>query len=300
MIEVIAPPSEVPLGAQVRGIDLRRPLTSAEVEQLEAAVNRHSVLVFPGQFITDEEQIAFSRVFGTLEKRTSYARDKERVPQEEINDISNIDAENRLLAATDRQRAMNDGNLLWHADGTFKHVPSMLSLLHAREVPPEGGETEFADMRAAWDSLPPQRQAELEDLIVEHSIYRSRSQVGFADFNDEVFQRMPPVRQVMIRVHPGSGRKSLCLASHADHVIGWPVEKGRKLIEDLIVYATQPQFVYRHRWSVGDLVLWDNRCTMHRGRPYDDLKHRRVLHRTTVQDIGNTVELRYGKAAATA
>ncbi len=293
-VEILAR-SENLLGAQVRGVDLRKPVSPQDVAAITQAINRHAVIVFPGQFITDEEQLVFSRQFGKLERRTSYARDKERIEHEEINDISNIDYENRLLTPGDRQRAMNDGNLLWHTDGTFKHIPSMLSMLHAREIPPEAGETEFADMRAAYDALPQKMKDELEDLIVEHSVYRSRSQVGFANFNDEVFARLPPVQQVMIRLHPGSGRKSLCLASHADYVIGWPVEKGRKLLQDLIVQATQPQFVYSHRWSVGDLVIWDNRCTMHRARPYDDLKHRRVMHRTTVQDIANTVELRYGK-----
>jgi alpha-ketoglutarate-dependent 2,4-dichlorophenoxyacetate dioxygenase len=156
----------------------------------------------------------------------------------------------------------------------------------ARELPSAGGDTEFADMRAAWDALPEGRKCELEGLVVEHSIFRSRSQIGFVDFNDEIYRQLPPVPQALVRHHPAAGRTSLYLASH---IIGWPVEKGRALIEELVAFATQPQFVYRHRWTVGDLVMWDNRCTMHRGRPYDD-RQRRVLHRTTVADWANTLE----------
>jgi alpha-ketoglutarate-dependent 2,4-dichlorophenoxyacetate dioxygenase len=168
-------------------------------------------------------------------------------------------------------------------------VPAKCSLLSARELPPSGGETEFADMRAAWDALPEAKKHELEGLVVEHSIFRSRSQIGFADFNDEIYRQLPPAPQALVRHHPASGRTSLYLASHASHVIGWPLEKGRALIEELVGFATQPQFVYQHRWAVGDLVMWDNRCTMHRGRPYDDTQ-RRVLHRTTVADWANTLE----------
>src|ERR1700730_2406398 len=196
-------------------------------------------------------------------------------------------------AQRDRRNLFNLGNQLWHTDSSFKRVPAKCSLLSAREVPSPGpmggGETEFADLRAAWDALPAARKQQLDGLVVEHSIFRSRSQIGFADFNDEIFKQLPPVPQALVRHHPGSGRTSLYLASHASHIIGWPVEKGRALIDELIAFATQPQFVHRHRWRVGDLVMWDNRCTMHRGRPYDDTQ-RRVLHRTTVSDYANTVE----------
>jgi alpha-ketoglutarate-dependent 2,4-dichlorophenoxyacetate dioxygenase len=162
-------------------------------------------------------------------------------------------------------------------------------LLSARELPGSGGETEFADLRAAWDTLPEARKRQLQGLVVEHSIFRSRSQLGFADFNHEIFKQLPPMPQALVRHHRYSGRTSLYLASHASHIIGWPVEEGRALIEELIAFATQPQFVYQHRWTVGDLVMWDNRCTMHRGRPYDDTQ-RRVLHRTTISDYASTLE----------
>jgi alpha-ketoglutarate-dependent 2,4-dichlorophenoxyacetate dioxygenase len=198
-----------------------------------------------------------------------------------------------VLARDDRRNLFNLGNQLWHTDSSFKRVPAKCSLLSARELPSPGpmggGETEFADLRAAWDALPEARKRQLDGLVVEHSIFRSRSQIGFADFNDEIFRELPPVTQALVRHHPASGRTSLYLASHASHIVGWPVEEGRALIEELISFATQPQFVHQHRWRVGDLVIWDNRCTMHRGRPYDDTQ-RRVLHRTTVSDYANTVE----------
>jgi alpha-ketoglutarate-dependent 2,4-dichlorophenoxyacetate dioxygenase len=198
-----------------------------------------------------------------------------------------------VLARDDRRNLFNLGNQLWHTDSSFKRIPAKCSLLSARELPSPGpmggGETEFADMRAAWDALPEARKCQLDGLAVEHSIFRSRSQIGFADFNDAIFKELPPVRQALVRHHRYSGRTSLYLASHASHIIGRPVEEGRALIEELIAFATQPQFVYRHRWTVGDLVIWDNRCTMHRGRPYDDTQ-RRVLHRTTVSDYANTLE----------
>jgi alpha-ketoglutarate-dependent 2,4-dichlorophenoxyacetate dioxygenase len=280
------------LGAEVRGVDLSRPVPPEVFAEIDTAFNRHGILVFPQQPVTDEQQLAFSRHFGPLEVNPNYAGAKMRL-RPDIADISNLDPEGQVLPRDDRRNLFNLGNQLWHTDSSFKRVPAKCSLLSARELPSPGvmggGETEFADMRAAWDALPDARKRELDGLVVEHSIFRSRSQIGFADFNDEIFKELSPVPQALIRHHPVSGRTSLYLASHASHIIGWPVEDGRALIEELIAFATQPQFVYQHRWTVGDLVIWDNRCTMHRGRPYDDTQ-RRVLHRTTVSDWANTVE----------
>ena len=276
------------LGAEVRGVDLTRALTPEIFAEIEAAFNLHGILVFPEQRVTDEQQLAFSQRFGPLEVNPNYAGAKMRL-RPDIADISNLDAEGRVLARDDRRNLFNLGNQLWHTDSSFKRIPAKCSLLSARELPSSGGETEFADLRAAWDALPEARKRELDRLVVEHSIFRSRSQIGFADFNDEIFKQLPPVPQALARRHPASGRTSLYLASHASHIIGWPVEEGRALIEELIAFATQPQFVYQHSWTVGDLVIWDNRCTMHRGRPYDDTQ-RRVLHRTTVSDYANTME----------
>jgi alpha-ketoglutarate-dependent 2,4-dichlorophenoxyacetate dioxygenase len=276
------------LGAAVRGVDLTRPVMPEVFAEIEAAFHRHGILLFPNQPVTDEQQLAFSRLFGPLEVNPNYAGAKMRL-RPDIADISNLDAEGRVLARADTRNLFNLGNQLWHTDSSFKLIPAKCSLLSARELPSSGGETEFADLRAAWDALPEARKRELDGLVVEHSIFRSRSQIGFADFNDEIFKELPPVRQALVRHHRYSGRTSLYLASHASHIIGWPVEEGRALIEELIAFATQPQFVYQHRWTVGDLSMWDNRCTMHRGRPYDETQ-RRVLHRTTVSDIANTAE----------
>jgi alpha-ketoglutarate-dependent 2,4-dichlorophenoxyacetate dioxygenase len=289
-IELI--PLHPTLGAEVRGVDLTRRVMPDVFAEIDTAFNRHGILVFPDQPVTDEQQLAFSRLFGPLEVNPNYAGAKMRL-RPDIADISNLDAEGWVLARDDRRNLFNIGNQLWHTDSSFKRIPAKCSLLSARELPSRGpmggGETEFADMRAAWDALPGRRKRELEGLVVEHSIFRSRTQIGFADFNDEIFKELPPVPQALVRHHPASGRTSLYLASHASHIIGWPVEKGRALIEELIAFATQPQFVYQHRWRVGDLVMWDNRCTMHRGRPYDDTQ-RRVLHRTTVSDVANTLQ----------
>ena len=276
------------LGAEVRGVNLTRALTSEVFAEIEAAFNSYGILVLPGQPVSDEQQLAFSRLFGPLEVNPNYAGAKMRL-RPDVADISNLDAEGRVLARDDRRNLFNLGNQLWHTDSSFKRIPAKCSLLSARELPSSGGETEFADLRAAWDALPQSRKRTFDGLIVEHSIFRSRSQIGFADFNDEIFKQLPPVRQVLVRHHPASCRTSFYLASHASHIIGWPVEEGRALIEELIAFSTQPQFVYQHRWTVGDLVIWDNRCTMHRGRPYDDTQ-RRVLHRTTVSDVANTLE----------
>jgi alpha-ketoglutarate-dependent 2,4-dichlorophenoxyacetate dioxygenase len=276
------------LGAQVRGVDLTRALTPEVFAEIEAAFNSYGILVFPGQPVSDEQQLAFSQLFGPLEVNPNYAGAKMRL-RPDIADISNLDVEGRVLARDDRRNLFNLGNQLWHTDSSFKRIPAKCSLLSARELPSSGGETEFADLRAAWDALPQSRKRELDGLVVEHSIFRSRSQIGFADFNDEIFKQLPPVPQALVRHHPASGRTSLYLASHASHIIGRPVEEGRTLIEELIEFATQPQFVYQHRWTVGDLVMWDNRCTMHRGRPYLDTQ-RRVLRRTTVADCANTLK----------
>ena len=280
------------LGAQVRGVDLTRLVPPEVFAEVEAAFARYAVLVFPEQPVTDEQQLAFSRLFGPLEVNPNYAGARMRL-RPDVADISNLDAKGRVLARDDRRNLFNIGNQLWHTDSSFKRIPAKCSLLSARELPSPGpmggGETDFADLRAAWDALPETRQRELDGLVVEHSIFRSRSQIGFADFNDEIFKQLPPVPQALVRHHRYSGRTSLYLASHASHIIGWPVEEGRALIEELIAFATQPQFVYRHCWTVGDLVMWDNRCTMHRGRPYDD-RQPRVMHRTTVSDVANTLE----------
>jgi alpha-ketoglutarate-dependent 2,4-dichlorophenoxyacetate dioxygenase len=280
----------------VEGVDLARPMTQELFAEIEAAFHEHAILVFRNQPVTDEQQVAFSKFFGPVFTATKYHRPNEkRRLGAEMSDISNIDHEGRILPANDDRRLHNLANRLWHTDNTFKHVPARASLLSARVIPPSDGDTEFADMRAAYDALPAARKREIDDLIVEHSIFHSRARMGIDAYSSGARQELPPVQQVLVRRHPGTGRKALYIASHASHVIGWPVEKGRALIDELLAFATQPRFVYRHKWTEGDLIVWDNRCTMHRATPFDEMAVKRILHRTTVSDEINTVERRQGE-----
>ena len=284
------------IGAEIGGVDLRQPVPPETFAEIEAALNQHAMLVFPAQLLIDEQQVAFSRLFGPLETSPDYAgSQKTRLPHAEIADISNLDSAGRVMSGDDKRLLFNRGNRLWHTDSSFRYVPARCSLLSAHEIPPTGGETEFADLRAAYDALSEATKRKIDGLVAEHSILHSRAKIGFREFNKEIQSALPPVPQIIVRTHPGSGRKSLYLASHASHIIGWPVEEGRKLIEELIAFATEPRFVYQHRWRVGDLVIWDNRCTMHRGCAYDDTKYRRDMHRTTVSDEINSVERERGR-----
>ena len=277
--------------AEVEGVDLSAPISGALFGEIEAAFNEYAVLLFRNQFVSDEEQVAFSEFFGPVFTATKYSwRDDTRRLRAEMADISNIDHLGEMLGENDPRRFHNRANQLWHTDNSFKHVPARCSILSAREIPPTGGNTEFADMRAAYDALSEARRHDIDGLSVEHSIYRSREMTGFTDYSDAARDELPPVRQVLVRVHPATGRKALYIASHASHVIGWPKDGGRRLIEDLVAFATQPEFAHAHQWREGDLIIWDNRCTMHRARPYEEMTERRVLHRTTVSDEVNTVE----------
>ena len=275
--------------AEVTGLDLRESLTGAAVAAVEDAINQYGVLVFPGQLIDDAQQMEFSRRFGALETTVKLYR-KDFVPRLDphVSDISNLDENNRLRAKDDRLRLNGLGNRLWHSDSSFKRVPARFSLLSARTVPSEGGETQFADMRAAWDALEERKKAFLDGLICEHTQLFSRAKIGFTDWSEEERVRMAPVPQLMVRTHPGSGRKSLYLSSHAGRIRGMEEPEARMLLMDLIEFATEPRFVHTHRWTVGDLVMWDNRCTMHRAREYDETRVR-DLHRTTVSDGVPTV-----------
>jgi alpha-ketoglutarate-dependent 2,4-dichlorophenoxyacetate dioxygenase len=277
------------IGARVTGLDLREKQSASAIAAIETAINRHAVLVFPGQAITDEQQLDFSARFGTLET-TVRAYRSDFVPRLDLRiaDISNLDNEGQVRAKDNRLRLNALGNRLWHSDSSFKRVPARFSLLSARAIPAEGGETQFADMRAAWDALPAKMQAQLEGLICEHTQLFSRARIGFTDWSDEERAKMAPVAQVLVRTHAGSGRKSLYLSSHAGLIRGMEEPEARMLLLDLNEHATQSQFVYTHSWTVGDLVMWDNRCTMHRARVYDETQVR-DMHRTTVSDGVPTV-----------
>jgi alpha-ketoglutarate-dependent 2,4-dichlorophenoxyacetate dioxygenase len=276
---------------EVSGIDLSRPLPADAIAEIQAAIDRYAVLIFRDQRLDDDAQLAFAGNFGPIEPPQTYSGKRRLRP--EFADVSNLDAENRPRERGDRRRMNSLGNMLWHTDASFRHVPGALSMLYAHAVPtlgPQGdGNTEFADLRAAWDALSPAMQQTVEPLVAEHSIFHSRAQLGFTDFTDEERAAMPPVPQRLVRVHPGSGRKTLYLASHASHILGWPVPDGMLLLGELIEHATQPEFVHAHKWRKGDLVIWDNRCTMHRGRRYDESQPR-DLRRITTQDVASTLD----------
>ena len=278
---------------EVGGVDAGRPLDAEMVRALGAAIDRYAVLVLRGQDLDDECQMAFARHFGELELPRSGRADVVRRLRPEMSDISNLDEQNRLRGRDDPRRFDQLGNRLWHTDGSFRRVPAMLSMLYAHRVPgssPLGaGETEFADLRAAYDALPEGTKAEIADLVVLHDIAWSRAQLGFTDLLFGEKNVLPPVPQRVVRTHPGSGRKTLYIAAHASEIVGWPLPDGRLLLRELIEHATRREFVYRHDWCEGDLVIWDNRCTMHRGRHFDETKVR-DLRRVTVRDVGSTLE----------
>lgn len=276
---------------EVTGIDLREPTDRIVIDEIATALDRHAVLVFREQMLDDEHQIAFSRLFGPLETPIGKIRkDRKQRLRKELADISNLDENNNIRAASDRWRMMLLANELWHTDSSFKRIPAKISLLSAREIPPDGGETEFADLRAAYEALDEITKERIAPLFAEHSIFHSRSLVGYTEFSDEERTALPPVCQPLVRFHFGSERRTLYLGSHASHIIGWPTEQGRALLDELTVFATQPRFVYQHRWRVGDLIMWDNRCTLHRARPFDGARYRRDMRRTTVEDSAPSLE----------
>ena len=267
---------------EVSGIDLRRKLTPEEVASVEAGMDRYAVLVFRGQNISDEQQIAFSRNFGEIENSAggNVTRPDQKRLNPLMNDVSNLGQDHRPLARDDRRRLFNLGNQLWHSDSSFRAVPAKYSLLSGRITVERGGNTEFADMRAAYDALDAATKAEIEDLVCEHSLLYSRGLLGF-EATPEERAMFRPVRQRLVRTHSVSGRKSLYLSSHAGTILGWPVPEARAFLRDLTEHATQQQFVYAHRWRQYDLVMWDNRQTMHRVRRFNE-NEIRDMRRTTV------------------
>jgi alpha-ketoglutarate-dependent 2,4-dichlorophenoxyacetate dioxygenase len=278
---------------EVSGVDVGRPIDAAMLAALNAAIDRYAVLVFRGQDLDDERQMAFARNFGELELPRSGAANVKRRLRPEIADISNLDEESRVRGRDDPRRFDQLGNRLWHTDGSFRRIPAALSMLYAHRVPgpsPRGnGETEFADMRAAYDALSDQQKADIADLVALHDIAWSRGQLGFNELLFGEKAALPPVPQRLVRTHPGSKRRVLYVAAHASEIIGWRVPEGRLLLRELIEHATQREFVYRHEWRVGDLVIWDNRATMHRGRNFDETRVR-DLRRVTTRDVASTLD----------
>jgi alpha-ketoglutarate-dependent 2,4-dichlorophenoxyacetate dioxygenase len=278
------------IGGEVDGIDMAKPMTAADVAAIHAGMDKYAVLVFRDQDFTNEEQLDFAQRFdGTLHARTSSsAIGGNRFGNEALADVSNVDRDGKIRDANNRMRASSVANRLWHTDASFVDPPGRYSMLSARVVPPVRADTEFADMRAAYDALDEETRASIEGLRVYHSIVYSRHVLGF-DFNEDEQEKLKGAVHPLVRTIPGSGRRALYLASHAAHVVDWQVPEGRLLLRDLIDHATQPQFIYRHVWRPHDFVIWDNRCTMHRARPFDTTKVR-DLRRVTTRDVASTVE----------
>jgi alpha-ketoglutarate-dependent 2,4-dichlorophenoxyacetate dioxygenase len=279
--------------AEVGDVDLARPLSSEDEAAIKRAFWTYAVLVFPDQQLDADQHLAFARRFGSLEVALQVARTDERNLRlrPELVDPSNLDADDGITTKNSRLRMNQLANRLWHTDSSFRNVPAQASLLYSRTIAPVGGHTEFADLRAAWDALPAATQHRVESLVVEHWFMTSRAKVGFHDFTPEERADLPPVKQRLVRTIAESGRRSLYLASHAERVIGLDKHESCRLLTELNAHATQRQFVYTHRWRPYDLVVWDNRCTMHRGTEFDDLRWKRDIRRATVADIGNTCEI---------
>ena len=278
--------------AEIDGVDLARMDEETRAE-IDRAIDRYSVLVFHGQSLDDDQLLALGRRFGSIAAPRNH-RVERRLKHAELADISNLDAKNDFRGRADHRRLDALGNQLWHSDASFRPISGALSMLFAHVVPPKGGDTEFADLRAAYDALDDETKAQVEPLAAVHSIFHSRGQLGHTEYTDAERKALPDVKHPLVRTHPGSGRKTLYLGSHASHIVDWPVPEGRLLIRDLMEHATRERFTYAHRWEVGDLVVWDNRCTLHRGRPYADHIHKRDLRRVTTQDltsVGDNPEL---------
>ncbi|HEX7919602.1 MAG TPA: TauD/TfdA family dioxygenase [Bradyrhizobium sp.] len=275
---------------EVSGVDLRKPLTKQEAIDIEAGMDKYAVLVFHGQDISDEQQMAFALNFGERENARggTVTKKEDYRLSSGLNDVSNLGKDGKPLPKDHRTHLFNLGNCLWHSDSSFRPIPAKFSLLSARVVNPKGGNTEFADMRAAYDALDDETKAEIDDMICEHSLMYSRGSLGFLDYTDEEKEMFKPVLQRLVRTHPVHGRKSLYLSSHAGAIRGMSMPEARLLLRDLTEHATQPEFVYVHKWTVHDLVMWDNRQTVHRVRRYDQSQPR-DMRRATVAGTQPTV-----------
>jgi alpha-ketoglutarate-dependent 2,4-dichlorophenoxyacetate dioxygenase len=278
-------------GAEITDIDLSKPLPTADLEAVKQAFWKYAVLVFVDQKLSTQQHLDFAENFGPHETSIlEYRDDTPMRTNASIADVSNILAGDEIWEKDNRLREFQLGNRLWHTDSSFKYLPALASALYAREIPPVGGNTEFADVRAAYDDLPEAMKAKLEGLVAQHSIFNSRARLGFDKFDAKERKNLPPVPQMLVRSIPQTDRKNLYIASHAARIIGMPDDAAAALIDELLAHATQAKYVYSHRWRVNDLVMWDDRCTLHRGTEFDDLRYRRDVQRATVSDIANTCE----------
>ncbi len=275
------------VGVEILGVDVTQ-VSEAVFRDIVEAFDEHSLLLFREQRLDDSSQIAFSRRFGPLETTIRSISSQART-RPEIANLANVDAEDRLIPSGDQRNVYNAGNQMWHTDSSFKRVPALASLLSAREVPPEGGQTQFASMRVGYEGLPASTQRLLDGKVAIHSFVYSRGLVSDGLMPPDHAAQVPPVPQLLVRANPRHGRKAYFVASHACEIIGMATDEARALLRDLLERATRPELVYTHEWRAGDLVMWDNRCMLHRGRPWDESKYRRVMHRTTVAGDGPTV-----------
>ena len=278
--------------AEASPVDLRRAHDEETLERIRAAMDEHAVLVFRDQAFSNEEQLDFAtRLDGELHRKTGFSvLQKNRFGDEALSDVSNVEADGRVVEANSRRRLYALGNRLWHTDASFQDPRGRYSMLAALVVPPVPADTEFADMRAAYDSLPEETKAELEGLRVHHSIAHSRMTLGF-EFSEEERERLKGAIHPLVLTNPRTGRRALYLASHASRILDRPVPEGRLILRELTEHATRPALVYRHCWRDGDFVIWDNRATMHRARPFDDTVHRREMRRVTTLDTGDPARI---------
>jgi alpha-ketoglutarate-dependent 2,4-dichlorophenoxyacetate dioxygenase len=280
-------------GAEISGIDIGAPISRAETEAIRSAIDSHGVLVFRRpEPLTDTQQIDFTGAFGPLQHLRMLKMlggGATRLDRSELIDVSNLDEAGEIVGAEDRRRSFHDGNRLWHTDVSFDDNRAVYSVLSARVLPPAGADTDFANMAAAYAALPADRKAELEGLEAEHSIWYSKALGGFTDVTEAEKATRPAARHPLVTANPRSGGKALYLASHASHIVGWPEDKGRALLDDLIEFATQDRFTYTHVWQPGDVVMWDNQSTMHRATEFDDLTHVRDMRRVTTLEQEMTV-----------
>ena len=283
-----AEPLHALFAARITGLDMTRPLTPDAVGEVCALMDRYAVCVFPNETpLSNEQHIAFARHLGPMQRGrvlTVTGRKERLGAWPELVDVGNLDPDGTIQAPDSRARAFNNGNRLWHTDMSFHPNRATYSALNAHRVPPADGDTEFADERAAYDALPPGMKDRIEGLVASHSIWHSRMLSGFPEPTAEEVASRPPAEHRIAQTHPTSGRKTLYLASHASHILGMPVDEGRALLKELTDFATQRRFVYRHQWTRGDVVIWDNRCVMHRATPFEDLAYPRDLRRTTCRE----------------
>jgi alpha-ketoglutarate-dependent 2,4-dichlorophenoxyacetate dioxygenase len=270
--------------AEVEGIKLSPSITDEQVAELHAAINQYAVLVFRDQQFDDDQLLETGKRFGSIAPPRNH-RSGDRLKHGTLADISNLDEKGELRKRDDHRRLDGLANQLWHSDASFRPISGELSMLYAHLVPPQGGDTEFADLRAAYDDLDDELKDTIEGMVAEHSILHSRGLLGYTGYTEAERALVPSVRHPLVRTHPGSKRKTLYMGSHASHIVDLPVPDGRLLLRDLMDHATERRFIHAHHWRAGDLVVWDNRCTLHRGRRYDDIKYKRDLRRVTTQDL---------------